>query len=518
MKKTFVAVGLIALVALAPVRATAQQIPYLSELLSRSEAFYKLYNEKRRAGANLSALEPVRKKGDEAFRQGNIPGIIEFLSQGISVLQGQPWSEKQKFLASLMVDTDRLVIEPNQELRVSLERIFPTDDRKAFPQPLTVTFELIASGSVSQLSASESGAQKLSGPVVIAEHLTIAETSTNASRRLMIPDGEYWVVASIESGGEKVGEIRRAVYAIADFSVSLRQMSRTIAEIKSSTDARVKSIAALVSAPEFQIQRLSPLIKSRGQDEINAIQEIDRIEATITAMSKGQNPFSNERGELERAYQASDGALVPYRVYVPKSYDEKSARPLVLMLHGALGDEKYFFSYLADPETIKGEAERRGYILAGANGRSRFPTYSGASAEDAFEVIKAVSRDYKIDPSRIYLMGHSTGGFGAWLIASSKPELFAAIAPISSGVPAQGDALKALLEKVKAVPALVAHGARDGIWPAEHSRAAVEAAQKAGMKATLLEIADADHVTVVGAAFASLLDFFEKNTKPAPTK
>src|SRR6185295_2906829 len=104
MKKRFVAALLIAPVALIQLGAAAQQIPYLSELLSRGEAFYKLYNEKRRAGASLSAIEPIRKRGEEAFRRGNIPGLIELMSEGTNVLQGKPWDDKQKFLASLTVE------------------------------------------------------------------------------------------------------------------------------------------------------------------------------------------------------------------------------------------------------------------------------------------------------------------------------------------------------------------------------------------------------------------------------
>src|SRR2546430_16147805 len=38
------------------------------------------------------------------------------------------------------------------------------------------------------------------------------------------------------------------------------------------------------------------------------------------------------------------------------------------------------------------------------------PIYSGASQEDVFEVINVVSREYKIDATRICLMGHSLGG------------------------------------------------------------------------------------------------------------
>jgi predicted peptidase len=167
---------------------------------------------------------------------------------------------------------------------------------------------------------------------------------------------------------------------------------------------------------------------------------------------------------------------------------------------------------------IKAEADRRGYILAGVNGRGRFGGYTGLAVEDTFEVIKAVTRDYKINTSRVYLTGHSMGGYGAWLVAAEKPEVFAAIASISGGTPAQGDALTGLLQKLKDIPALVAYGAKDGLVPPERSREMAAAAQKAGMKVTNLEIPDADHVSIVAATFPAMLDFFEKNAKPAPAK
>jgi hypothetical protein len=53
----------VALTALNPLSAAAQQIPFLNELLSRYEEFNRLYNEKRRAGANLAAIEALRKRG-----------------------------------------------------------------------------------------------------------------------------------------------------------------------------------------------------------------------------------------------------------------------------------------------------------------------------------------------------------------------------------------------------------------------------------------------------------------------
>src|SRR5262249_21420842 len=303
-----------------------------------------------------------------------------------------------------------------------------------------------------------------------------------------------------------------------DFADSIAQMSRQIADIKSSTDPKVKALAPLLSTAEFQISRLSPLNKTRIEVPINPIEDIDRLETTIGAVSKGLNPFSKDRGELERAYRGSDGVLLPYRIYVPKSYDPSKPTPLVLMLHGAVGDERSYFSNLYDPVVIKSEAERRGFILATVNGRGRFAAYRGPAAEDSIEVLKAVRRDLNIDPARVYLTGHSTGAYGAWLVASLEPDAFAAIAPVSGGAPVADDALPALLEKLKGIPVLIVHGAKDEIVPPENSRRMSSAAQKAGLKVTNLELPESGHVDAVAGSFTAVMDFFEKNARSLTSK
>jgi len=508
MKKRLNGVLVVLLVAVAQTAATAQQIPFLSELLSRYEEFNRLYAEKRRAAQSLSAIEPLRKRGEEAFKRGNIPGVLEVISEGQALLAGKKWDERQKFIASLALETDRLVIEPNQVLQMSLTRMFPANIERAFPSAPTVTFIV---------APRESGATPPAQPVVVAERLSIAETSSTASRKLLLPDGAYDAVAIIEIGAQKLVEIKRPVYAISDFTDIIAQMSRTVAGIKNSSDAKVKAVAALVATPEFQLQRLAQLNKARGDFELNPNQEIERIESALSAIAKGQNPFAAERGEVERAYQGTDGTLIPYRLYVPKSYDganptrAASSKPLVVMLHGAYSDERSFFSGLYEPAVIKGEAERRGWLLAAVNGRSRF----ALSQEDVLEVIRAATRDYKVDSGRVYLIGHSMGGFASWLIASAKPEMFAGLAAISGGPPVQGDALTTLLSKLKDKPAMIVHGAQDGIVPAQMSRAMAAAAEKVGLRVSYLEVADGDHLSVVASTFPAVLDFFEKNVKPA---
>jgi hypothetical protein len=45
----------------------------------------------------------------------------------------------------------------------------------------------------------------------------------------------------------------------------------------------------------------------------------------------------------------------------------------------------------------------------------------------------------------------------------------------------------------------------------------VASAKQAGLKVTYIEVRDADHISVVGPSFPSVLDFFDKATKQTTT-
>jgi pimeloyl-ACP methyl ester carboxylesterase len=518
MRKRLFAILAVALLLGSGVGSLAQQIPFLDELFRRFELLTRLQRQKQLSGSESSAVEALRRRGEEAFKRGNIPEIIEAESEGLSLLQGNRWDERQRFISSLTLEADRLVIEPNSNIEVSLVRMFPGDTSKALAATPTVSFDVVEFGTPGRQPSAKNSPPKLSQPLPIADHLIVGDVSTNASRRLLLADGLYSVRARVEAAGQTLIELRRPIYAISNFSDSISQLSKLVASIKSSAQPAVKAVASLVATPEFQTERVAALNRSRGEGDLDPIQELDRIESELTQLSAGRNPFSSERGELERAYVASDRKLVPYRVYVPRSYDGLSPRPLVILLHGALGDEHYYFSGLFDPSVVRGEAEKRGWILAGVNGRGRFGGYRGLSLEDSFDVVNAIVRDYKVDPARIYLTGHSMGGFGTWLVAAAKPDLFAAMAPVSGGPPVQGDALTQLFSRVKGIPTLIVHGARDGIVSPEQSKAMFGAAQKAGLNVNYLESPDTDHIGVLAATFPAIMSFFEKHLKTPPEK
>jgi predicted peptidase len=118
-----------------------------------------------------------------------------------------------------------------------------------------------------------------------------------------------------------------------------------------------------------------------------------------------------------------------------------------------------------------------------------------------------VRRDYKIDPNRIYLTGHSMGGFGTWSIAMDHPNLFAALAPISGGGNPAG------IAKIAHIPEIVIHGDADTIVPVTRSRAMVEAARKAGVEIKYIEVPGGTHVSVAAPNFKNIFDWFDTHSK-----
>src|SRR5262245_4047647 len=98
MKRSLIAISLFVLLGLGATTAKSQTIPYLKELLARNVEFNKLYNEKKRAGKSVPQIEALRQRGEQEFRKGNVTGLLQIFGEGMAILEGRPWDERQKFL------------------------------------------------------------------------------------------------------------------------------------------------------------------------------------------------------------------------------------------------------------------------------------------------------------------------------------------------------------------------------------------------------------------------------------
>lgn len=131
----------------------------------------------------------------------------------------------------------------------------------------------------------------------------------------------------------------------------------------------------------------------------------------------------------------------PYDIYVPTTYDGTTPVPLVMLLHGygasAAIQEAYF--------QVQGLAESRGFIYVRPDGTTNqvgkqfwnaTPACCGfgTGIDDStylLDIINDVSAAYNIDPRRVYVMGHSNGGFMSYRMACDHADRIAAIASLA---------------------------------------------------------------------------------------
>ncbi len=131
--------------------------------------------------------------------------------------------------------------------------------------------------------------------------------------------------------------------------------------------------------------------------------------------------------------------------------------PLLIALHGAGGKRKTLEEQLLRSSEVKGLA------LAELSGRDLILLEPNSS--DSWDVDKLdIMLDYvlstynEIDEKRIYVVGHSMGGSGAWRWILQSPDRFAAAAPCGFGGGANPDGIEVL----KDLPIWAMVGGDDG--------------------------------------------------------
>ena len=232
-----------------------------------------------------------------------------------------------------------------------------------------------------------------------------------------------------------------------------------------------------------------------------------RVSAGNAEVSLRVKPRLRRRDEFfVTTYQSGvDGSVQPYSVLLPSSYDARYPYPLIVLLHGAWVTDwgQNMISYRRKEWAIQVAVHDRG------NNR-----YTEIGQVDLFEVMQEIRRRYNIDDDRVYLAGHSMGGYGTWFHGTRHPDLWAALSPQAGYAdyflyhPAmrKGRAVpkfrRRLLEEASPLlfaenllqlPAYVIHGAKDQNVSVEHARRMTARLAELGYRFIYDENPDAGH-------------------------
>ena len=196
-------------------------------------------------------------------------------------------------------------------------------------------------------------------------------------------------------------------------------------------------------------------------------------------LERGRDPYIGLVGDFWRVYRGANNVLVPMRIVVPPSANLRKPVGVLLVLHGAGGDENMFVDAYGSGIATKLAAEQRLILV------SPKTDVFGTTPEHFDALMALLHNEFRIDVSRVYVIGHSMGAGAAARLVQARPAQFAAVAMLAGG---------SAITVADAPPSLFVGAELDGIIPA----ARVESAAKATPGATYELFRHEGHLLMVG--------------------
>jgi len=267
---------------------------------------------------------------------------------------------------------------------------------------------------------------------------------------------------------------------------------------------------------------------------IAADQQIRDSHSLAKSLAVPGNPRWRAKGDQHRTYKFSaGGADIPYRLYVPTSWDGQSKLPLIVMLHGGGSDENRYLD--SNDGQLLRLAEQHGYALVSPLGYSplgaygtplRIPAVFGQpeaaakqraavtpeqeralelSEKDVLNVLEIVLNEYPIDETSVFLMGHSMGSGGTWYLGAKYSQLWRAIAPMSGPFV---DEANYPWDRIRPMPIMMSEGTK-ALPSVKGSYLMRDWMIAQGFDLEYLEV-DADHGGMVPLVLPAVFDFFDR--------
>lgn len=222
------------------------------------------------------------------------------------------------------------------------------------------------------------------------------------------------------------------------------------AEIKSSLKG-MEIVTEIPDVPPMTVRKIPFQFDPSGA-EINADEVAVELELIVNGRQiDSQTITVNQVDPMEhhnRTFVSKIDGSVQYYAVAPQQSENTENSALFLSVHGAEVE--------AINQARAYEPKDWGVLIAPTNRRPRGFNWEDYGRMDALEVLEIAKEQYKPDPNRIYLTGHSMGGHGTWYLGATYPGNWAAIAPAAG------------------YPTLRMYGSHDGRVPTEEDLSPVE--------------------------------------------
>src|SRR5204862_4455084 len=150
-----------------------------------------------------------------------------------------------------------------------------------------------------------------------------------------VADGGYLITVDVLNDAKPLGS--------ATLNLALRKgVDATVAQLDSAAQKASPAVRAEILFAGDRMRNVN-----RGRLELRTFdpdRDFAAAESTAVAAASGRDPFAGRTGDLKRHYLLEPAnEILPYRMYVPSTYNGSRAFPLILALHGLGGTEDAFF-------------------------------------------------------------------------------------------------------------------------------------------------------------------------------
>lgn len=211
-------------------------------------------------------------------------------------------------------------------------------------------------------------------------------------------------------------------------------------------------ILGLVSIIKF----LMNYVKNDPEDFREAYVYIKSLRNTLNKLVKGElssECYNYASGDNEYFLESDiDDQILRLQYRLPPNYDSTRKYPLIMF--PCIGFMSKFsgvkLENILDEDCICFDVTIRGFTGGSYAGEASF-----------LHIFNWIKTKFNIDEDRVYLVGASNGGYGAYSIAQNHPHLFAGIFPLGSNPEIK------LFENICNIPTYQIYSPRDGVYKEE---------------------------------------------------
>lgn len=248
---------------------------------------------------------------------------------------------------------------------------------------------------------------------------------------------------------------------------------------------------------------------SNANKMISQIQANSKINADSTfKLLSNWHTYPLIKGNRDYVFYYTDSLFgrVPFRVFVPATYNSNRKSACILLLHGAVGRMSF-----ADIDSLTkfnddilfNTISKQGYIIIRPVGDERgkkfswvVNTFGREAANPVYQTLTAMVTSVKtmlnIDDNKVFAVGHSDGSDGSIGLAVYAPNQYAGIIAYNSML-SNIMANDFYIRNVKNTPLYLVHSELDDLRPVQQTRLIVDSLKKIDKQITYKEYAGYQH-------------------------